>query len=239
MEVILDELTPLEFFNHGGIVKVTVKDEGLIKECNLKKKYTFFEYKSYIKFFKDLYMTHIHNHQDENSYDLYKEVNTGVELNPSMGKYQYVVDLNYDRVRSYDLAKFYYSYDRTDPDVQARDPYGIPNVCFSLVDPDDDRWEAYTQQRLERGFDISETWNLDGTIARFVYPRLKAFIEDVKEMKCHPANMESIDEWVKILEDMLKGFELMVSDEIKTKDEDEIIDKSLDLFRKYFFALWT
>ena len=238
MEVILDELSPLEFFNHGGIVKVSIKDEDLIKECNLKKKYTFFEYKSYIKFFKDLYMTHIHNHQDQNSYDLYKEVNSGVELNPSIGNSQYVVDLDYDRVRSYDLAKFYYSRDRRDPEVEPRDPYGIPNVCFSLVDPEDDRWEAYTKQRLERGFDISETWNLDGTIAKFIYPRLKAFIEDVKKMGCFPSSM-TFDEWIKILEDMLKGFELLMSDEIKNDDEDEIIEHSLDLFRKYFFSLWT
>ena len=37
MVVILDELTPLEFFTHGGIVKITVSD-GLVKECNVKKK---------------------------------------------------------------------------------------------------------------------------------------------------------------------------------------------------------
>lgn len=238
MEVILDELTPLEFFNHGGIVKITVKDEDLMKECNLKKKYTFFEYKSYIKFFKDLYMNHIHNHQDENSYDLYKEVNSGIELNPSIGQFQYVVDLNYDRVRSYDLARFYYSYDRRDPDVEPRDPYGIPNVCFSLVDPEDERWEKYTKQRLERGFDVSETWNLDATISRFIYPRLKVFIEDVKHIQVCPANL-TFDEWIKILEDMLKGFELLVSDEIKTNDEEKVIEKSLDLFRQYFFYLWT
>jgi hypothetical protein len=238
MEVILDELTPLEFFNHGGIVKVSIKDEDLIKECNLKKKYTFFDYKSYIKFFKDLYMTHIHNHQDENSYDLNKEVNAGVELNPSIGQSQYVVDLNYDHVRSYDLAKFYYSRDKRDPEVEPRDPYGIPNVCFSLVDQEDDRWEEYTKQRLERGFDISETWNLDGTIAKFIYPRLKVFIEDVKRVGCFPASM-TFDEWLKILDDMLKGFELLVSDEIKNEDEDKIIEHSLDLFRKHFLSLWT
>lgn len=238
MEVILDELTPLEFFNHGGIVKVTIKDEDLIKECNLKKKYTFFEYKAYIRFFRDLYMTHIHNHQDENSYDLYKEVNSGVELNPSIGQSQYVIDLNYDQVRSYDLAKFYYSYDKRDPEVQPRDPYGIPNVCFSLVDETDSRWEKYTKQRLERGFDNSETWNLDGTIARFVYPRLQAFIDDVKQMQCHPADM-TYEEWEDILDQMLKGFELMSSDSIKTEDEEKIIDKSLDLFHDYFFSLWT
>ena len=46
-------------------------------------------------------------------------------------------------------------------------------------------------------------------------------------------------EWVNILEDMLKGFELLMSDEIKTDDEEKVIEKSLDLFRKHFFSLWT
>ena len=237
MEVILDELTPLEFFSHGGIVKITVNDD-LVKECNVKKKYTFFEYKAYIRFFRSLYMAYIHNHPDDNTYDSYSYVNSNVSLSPSIGNSEYVVDLKYDNIRSYETARFYYSNDRREPEVEQRDPYGIPNVCFSLIDDTDTRWEKYTQQRLERGFDESETWNLDATIAKFIYPRLKAFIEDVKRMGCFPASM-TFDEWIKILEDMLKGFELLVSDEIKNDDEDEIIEHSLDLFRKYFFSLWT
>jgi len=122
MEVILDELTPLEFFNHGGIVKLTVSDE-LVKECNVKKKYTFFDYKSYIRFFKNLYMTYLHSHQDESTFDLYNYVNEGLEVNPSIGVSQYVVDLKYDQVKSYETARFYYSNDRRDTDVQPRDPF--------------------------------------------------------------------------------------------------------------------
>lgn len=36
------------------------------------------------------------------------------------------------------------------------DPYGIKNVNFSLISKDDNRFEAYKKQRLERGFDDSE-----------------------------------------------------------------------------------
>ena len=237
MEVILDELTPFEFFSHGGIVKLTVSDE-LSKECNVKKKYTFFEYKEYIRFFRNLYMTYIHNHSDEKTYDAYTYVNSNVSLTPTIGNAEYVIDLKYDRVRTYEIAKFYYSHDRNEPSVEPRDPYGIPNVCFSLIDETDDRWGEYTKQRLERGFDDSETWSLDGTISKFIYPRLKVFLEYTKRLSCHPVGID-FDEWVPIIERMVKGFELLSSDEVKTNDEYVIIEEALDLFRKHFHSLWT
>ena len=238
MEIILDELTPVEFFNHGGIVKVTVKNDVLTKECNVKKKYTFFEHKSYIRFFRNLYMTYQHKHQDINSYDVYKYVNDNISLEPSIGNSEYVVDLNYDRIRSYETANFYYSYDRNEPEVQPRDPYGIPNVCFTSIDSTDERWEEYTRQRLSRGFDNSELWNLDGTIAKFIYPRLKAFLEKSDESQAIPGPFETYEEWRNILEQMVKGFELLASDRIKADDEIELEKKALQLFSEYFFGLW-
>lgn len=237
MDVILDELTPLEFFNHGGIVKVTI-DDALVKECNVKKKYTFFDYKTYTRFFRNLYITYTHNHNDINSYDSYNYVNSNVSLLPTIGSSEYVVDLKYDQVRSYEIAKFYYLTDRSDSNVSPRDPYGIQNVCFSLVDENDDRWEEYTKQRQERGFDDSETWNLDATISKFIYPRLGAFIDDVKRLECHPGNIP-FEEWLDILEEMLKGFEILSQDTERTDDEKKIIERSLDLFREYFHNLWT
>ena len=237
MEVILDELTPFEFFSHGGIVKLTVSDE-LSKECSVKKKYTFFDYKTYMRFFRGLYASYIHNHQDENTYELYKYVNDNISVTPLIGNSEYVIDLKYDQVRSYEVAKFYYSHDRRDMVVTPRDPYGIPNVCFSLIDETDGRWGEYTKQRLERGFDDSETWSLDGTISKFIYPRLKVFLEDTKSLSCHPDGID-FDEWVSILEKMIKGFELLTLDRVKTDDENRIIEDTLDLFRKYFHSLWT
>lgn len=237
MEVILDELTPFEFFSHGGIVKLTVSDE-LSKECNVKKKYTFFEYKAYTRFFRNLYMIYIHNHSDEKIYDAYTYVNSNVSLTPTIGNAEYVIDLKYDHVRTYEIAKFYYSHDRNEISVEPRDPYGIPNVCFSLIDETDDRWNEYTKQRLERGFDDSETWSLDGTISKFIYPRLKVFLEDTKSLSCHPDGID-FDEWVSILEKMIRGFELLSLDEVKTNDECVIIEEALDLFRKHFHSLWT
>ena len=235
MEVILDELTPIEFFAHGGIVKITIKNDDLVKECNVKKKSTFFDYKSYIRFFRNLYITHQHNNPDMNGFDVYKYVNDSVELQPSIGQAEYVVDLNYDQVKTYETARFFYFNDKREPEVTKRDPYGIPNVCFSLIDENDDRWEKYTQQRLERGFDSSELWNLDGTIAKFISPRLKVFAE------CSDSCPEGMtkEEWKSILDKMVKGFELIASDRIKTEEEEELEYETLDLFCKYFFTLWV
>lgn len=237
MEVILDELTPLEFFNHGGIVKITINDD-LVKECNIKKKYTFFDYRSYVRFFNNLYMSYMHNHQDENTYNLYKYVNDKLEISPIMGTFEYVVDLKYDQVWSYVSGRFYYSSDRRDSKVQPKDPYGIPNVCFSIIDENDTKWDIFEKQRLKRGFDDSEVWNFDATIARFIYPRLLVFIDDVINNQCHPVEL-TFDEWVDILKEISEGFKLMSQDNEKSDDEDRIIERALDLFRKYFHSLWT
>ena len=42
---------------------------------------------------------------------------------------------------------------------------------------DDERLQRYRDQRDARGFDDTETWSLDNTIARFIGPRLKRYIE--------------------------------------------------------------
>lgn len=234
MEVILDELTPLEFFAHGGIVKITVCDD-LANECDLKKKYTFFDYRNYSRFLRNLYISYIHLHNgDKNSFELYKYVNGCLELNPSIGESNYVVDLDYDKLKSYENARFYYSGDKRDSDISPRDPYGIKNVCFTLIDETDDRWEDFSEQRLQRGFDDSELWSLDGTIARFIYPRLKAFKESVPGT---PGGM-SLEQWNYILNKMVKGFELLSNDNIKSEDEEKLEKEAWKLFSEYFFDLW-
>lgn len=233
MEVILDELTPLEFFNHGGIVKLTVNSEDIMKICEVKKKYTFFDYKSYTGFFRNLYMRYLNKFPGQG---VYETVNKCLELKPSIGNSLYVVDLKYDGKVTYEFAKFYYSGENIDKkDIAPRDPYGIKNVCFSLVDENDDRWEEFTDERLERGFDESELWNLDYTIACFVYPRLKAFRDG---FDAHPEEMRE-DEWKGILDKILKGFEILISDGTKTEEDYKTEDEALRLFAEYYRNLWV
>ena len=238
MEVILDELMPIEFFAHGGIVKIAISDEAFIKEFGLKKKYTFFDYKSYIRFFGNLYMAYSAARKGTNLYEHQKQVNKMLTVTPSIGKYEYVVDLEYDRISTYELAKFYFSRDKSDIEIDARDPYGIKNVNFSTITETDNRWNDFTRQRLERGFDSSELWNLDGTISKFIYPRLKAFYEVTKEEPCYPDGMTH-EEWLGILEKMVTGFEILSKDARRTDDEMVLINEALELFGKHFLSLWN
>jgi hypothetical protein len=113
---------------------------------------------------------------------------------------------------------------------------GIPNISFSLTDKGDKREEVYSKQRIERGFDDSETWSLDTTIAYFILPRLKRF----REIKAgHPASITML-EWDSILEKIELGFELTIKDcnGIITEDEVKQMNEGLDLFRQWFFDLW-
>lgn len=238
MEIILDELYPVEFFNHGGVVKLTITNDDLIKDYNLKKKYTFLDYKSYNRFFRNLYMLYQHNHTDMNSISVHQYINGFVELYSCIGNSVYVVDLNYDHQISYETAKFYYSGDKMYQEITPKDPYGIKNVNFSLINETDDRWNEFEKQRLSRGFDSSELWNLDATIAKFIYPRLKAFYENVCYADCSPISMDS-QEWQSILKRMVDGFELLSLDRKKSKEEETKEQDALDLFAKYFFALWN
>lgn len=101
--------------------------------------------------------------------------------------------------------------------------------------------EKKTQKKLRKqlkknGFDASETWNLDETIARFALPRLKYFR---KNLHGYPGSLKNIKEWKKILKKMIKSFEYVLEDcfdlteeQIKEKEE------GLMLFAKYYNHLW-
>ncbi len=122
------------------------------------------------------------------------------------------------------------------------DPYGIKNVNFSLINKDDGRFEAYKQQRLERGFDDSELWSLDCTIAEFIAPRLKVFLEQAEQIEDHPGQI-TFQEWKGILEQMIEGFEIYPNHFNWTEEESDAnwkkVDKALSLFHKWFFNLWN
>lgn len=83
------------------------------------------------------------------------------------------------------------------------DPYGIENVCFSIAKRNDTDKKS---QRLKHGFDDTELYNLDVTIAQFVLPRLKRF----KELsKAYPGYLTE-DEWSDILDKIIFAFEITI-----------------------------
>lgn len=114
---------------------------------------------------------------------------------------------------------------------------GIPNICFSLTDKEDEREVEFSKQRKERGFDESETWSLTDTICHFIIPRLKEF----KEVRFDYPPSLTPERWETILDKMVDAFELSCRDEgtrIYNDEETARIDEGLDLFRQYFFDLW-
>lgn len=106
----------------------------------------------------------------------------------------------------------------------------------SEVPMDDPRQLAWSQQREERGFDDTELWNLDKTIAKFIHPRLVAFAETSAG---HPGNLESTEEWEAILKTMTDAFALLADDDMIISSEQHlVISAGLDNFRKYYLTLW-
>ena len=111
----------------------------------------------------------------------------------------------------------------------------IPNICFSLTDADDKREMEFKKQRLERGFDDSETWSLRDTIANFVIPRLERYEEISKDF------LNRDDELVAEIECFLNAMKLVARDKgslILTKEEEKQMWKGLENFPKIFMSLW-
>ena len=112
------------------------------------------------------------------------------------------------------------------------DLLGRENVNFSIVEDsniDPERKEIYKQQRIKRGFDDTELWNLDSTILKFVLPRLKRFKECTIG---YPSEFESHEAWLECIDEMIENIEKIIN-----SDEDGDYE-GFELFKKYFFNLW-
>ena len=115
----------------------------------------------------------------------------------------------------------------------------VPNICFSLTEKTDDREEEFSKQRIDHGFDESETWSLDHTIARFILPRIKEFwrIEQKVTMMKSQEELEYKESMPKII----RAFELIVRDNdsrIWNEQEEKEYEEGIDLFAKYLLWMW-
>lgn len=113
--------------------------------------------------------------------------------------------------------------------------------CANKLRKDDRRQSRYRKQRDKRGFDDTETWSLDTTLAKFLLPRLKRFIE---VNVGRPIGM-SEKRWDMIIKIMIRGFELHASGaEWRTDDATESIKierrikSAWRLLGKYGRHLW-
>jgi hypothetical protein len=110
-----------------------------------------------------------------------------------------------------------------------------PEELGFKVDNLDERAIRFAKQREERGWDDSETWNLDHSIATFVLPRLRRF----RELDfCHPPHM-SAEAWNAAVDDMIYGMEVCAADDDFRPEIDwERVRKGLSLFGENFRHLW-
>lgn len=110
-------------------------------------------------------------------------------------------------------------------------PY--PCSLANEMSPEDDRQKAWADQRKSRGFDSTELWNLDRTIAIFLLPRLKAFHEVIS------GSMDKV--FTAELQAMIDAFTLLADDQQRYKlspEQSTTVHKGLQLLAKNYFALW-
>lgn len=94
------------------------------------------------------------------------------------------------------------------PTVPVGDPYGVPNTNFTLIDPQDDRWEEFQEFRIRNGFDPSEIWALDQAILKFMLPRIMYFRDNF----CgYPAYLTE-EKWKEILTKICKAIRYAIDD---------------------------
>jgi len=99
------------------------------------------------------------------------------------------------------------------------------------------RFKKYRKHYKKHGWDPTETWNLDQTLANFVFPRLVYFR---KNLHGYPGNLtkkewkEILDKIIKSMKSASKGYEDVDYDEKEWKR----IQEGFKLFGKYFSNLW-
>ena len=99
-------------------------------------------------------------------------------------------------------------------------------------------------QRLTKGWNDSETWDLDITIAKFIVPRLKRF----RELNNGFPNGFTMETWGQTIDHMVESFEMIIQEKTNDNFIEPDIEKAkqrfnrrqegLILFGKYFHDLW-
>ena len=118
------------------------------------------------------------------------------------------------------------------------------NVCFSLAEEcykdDPKKLEHYKKQRDEQGFDDTETWHLDKTIALFLLPRLKRFIQ-VNNGVPSGETEESFNEKLNFIIKSFEEYYLNDNDVSSLELEKERLinaKKGLEYLTNLWFGLW-
>lgn len=97
-------------------------------------------------------------------------------------------------------------------------------------------------QRLVRGWDDSETFSLDHSLAKLIAPRLRRFRDvTIGTPGMFEGSEGGREKWLAELDSMVKAFEFYASDEyFECNDQEKLEDtnKAIELFAKRYGALW-
>ena len=122
----------------------------------------------------------------------------------------------------------------------------LNNLNFSVADEvyekDLATREMYKQQRFEQGFDDTETWHMDRTIALFIIPRLKKFIELNNGI---PAG-ETVESYNQKLNFIISAFENYYAtnkyyesvDDVERKQLTDDVKQAVEYLSKLWFEMW-
>ena len=122
----------------------------------------------------------------------------------------------------------------------------LNNINFSVADEvyekDLATREMYKQQRFEQGFDDTETWHMDRTIALFIIPRLKKFIE----LNNGIPTGETIESYNEKLNFIISAFENYYAtnkyyesvDDAERKQLTDDVKQAVEYLSKLWFELW-
>lgn len=125
------------------------------------------------------------------------------------------------------------------------------------VKRDNKNFKKFKKQRETRGFDNTELWNLDVAIAKFIAPRLKAYIlhkdggvpqslvPDVEVPGAKFTPYENSDDhnvvlahWNDKLQKILKYFEYVANEKDTSDRVPDELKEGLKLFAEHYADLW-
>ena len=125
-------------------------------------------------------------------------------------------------------------------------PEAIKNINFSVADEiyekDKEKLIVHQKQRFERGFDDTETWHMDRTMALFIIPRLKRFME-VNNGIPNGESEESYNEKIRFIISAFENY--YVSDKyfnsVDIEERKKLTDDvrlAVEYLSKLWFDLW-
>ena len=114
------------------------------------------------------------------------------------------------------------------------------SIAEEVYSDEPEKLEKYKKQREERGFDDTETWHLDKTIALFSIPRLKRYLQvnnGFPNGETEQSFNEKLNFIVKSFEEYYQDENIEVSLEIE-KERLSNAKKAVAMLAELWFDLW-